>query len=313
MAVIAVVGAVGVGLVYALDRQPAAGETRLAEGLRVMAGGKASNHALGLAQFGHRVRLLSALGEDAFAEIARAAWRAHGVDDSAITVHAGKATMVGVVWTDHLGDNRVVIGPNVLNLFTPNCVDADEAAIRSADAVLVSLEMPIASGRRALELARRAGVLTVLNPAPAPSRDDVAAIVELCDWITPNKGEAEAMTGAADPSVAAAKLRRLGVRHVAVTLGAEGVLYAGADGEEHIPSPKVPVLDTSGAGDAFNVALVDALVTGCAPRTAVAHGCAAGARIVQGPGFLDALDLLADLAAPPVRCESARSKGAPMS
>lgn len=289
---VAVVGATGVGLVYVVPRQPKSGETLVAESMRIMPGGKASNQAIGIARLGGAARLFSALGDDVFAGYVRDAWRREGVDATAVLEQSGQSSLVGSVLVDAGGDNRIVLALGAMAGYGPEHLDVHETAIAGSDVCLISLEMPAAPAQRALEIARAHGVVTVLNPAPAPDEADTRRLLPLCDWVTPNEGEAAAMTSQTDPTEAARALRELGASNVVVTLGGDGALLHTGEGTERIPARDVPCVDTSGAGDAFNAAFSLSLAEGRQPADAVRRGCIAGGLIVQGPGFVDALHLL---------------------
>ncbi len=293
---IAVIGAVGVGLVYEINRMPEKGETFIANSLRIMPGGKASNHALGAARLGAEARVFSAVGSDIFASYIRGVLDASKVDTGGLIEIAGESTLVGSVLVDASADNWIVLALGAVNLFEAEHVGASAAQIEGCDVCLVSLEMPAEPAIRGLKIARDRGVITVLNPAPAPAAHATDALLPLCDWITPNLGEAEVLTGCAHPEDAARALHRRGVRNVIVTLGEDGVLLLADGVVTLIPAETVPsVVDTSGAGDAFNVAFSLALALGIDPLKAVRHGCRAAGRIIQAPGFFTALHLWSDL------------------
>lgn len=294
---VAVVGAVGAGLRYHLPRMPESGETLVTGTLEVVPGGKASNHAIGLRRLGARVRLFSAAGRDPFAALSRAAWRAEGVDARGVVELDGVPSLIGSVLVDAAGDNRIVIGTGAMGRYAPAHVEAFAADLAACDLLLVSLEMPAEPGLAALRIARDAGVTTVLNPAPAPPAAAAARLLPLCDWVTPNRSEAVALTGLADPAAAAARLRELGAKGVVVTLGGEGALLLDDGGRATVPAMPVDVLDTSGAGDAFNCAFALAIAQGLEPAEAVRRGCLAAGLVVQGPGFTGALARWAELPA----------------
>lgn len=289
---VAVVGATGVGLVYVVSRQPENGETLVAESMRVMPGGKASNQAIGVARLGGKAALFSALGGDVFAGYVREVWRREHVADTGVIELSDQSSLVGSVLVDPTGDNRIVLALGAMAAYDPMHVDAFEADIAMSDACLVSLEMPSEPAERALQIARKHGVTTILNPAPAPDEASARRLLPLCDWVTPNEVEAAAMTGDDDSWTAASSLRDLGARGVVVTLGAKGALLHTGETTELVPAPDVTCLDTSGAGDAFNAAFAVTLARGDTPGEAVRLGCLAGSLIVQGPGFVDALHLL---------------------
>jgi len=149
-----------------------------------------------------------------------------------------------------------------------------------------------------LQLARAAGVTTVLNPAPGqPLNDEVLA---LCDIVTPNETEAHDLTGVSvadeeSAQAACGALAARGVKQPIITLGARGVYVAG---HGIIPARAFgPVVDTTGAGDAFNAGLVTALAEGRALPDAAAFGCAVAGLAVTKPGAAAAMPRRADVAA----------------
>lgn len=300
--IIVVVGATGIGVIYHPDQFPRAGETVITDAMEIVPGGKASNVALGLARLGARVRLLSALGTDTWAAECRRIWDRAGIDSAGVTRIAGQATMTGSVIVGADAENVVIIGLGAMGAYGPDLVSAHAAAITGADICVVSLEMPTAAAARALEIARGADVTTILDPAPAPARLDAEKLLPLCDWVTPNAGEAVALGGSTDPATTARAILALGATNVAVTLGAAGALLVTGQTTTEIPvEPVSSVTDTSGAGDGFTAALAFALANGAGQAEAVRYGCAAARLIVQGPNFVGALPLWEDL--PPLHSD----------
>jgi ribokinase len=292
---IAVVGAAGVGILYRAPL-PAPGETVLAERVEVTSGGKSANQALGAAVLGAEVELVTAVGDDALAAVVRAALRAHGVGERGVIEIENACTMVGAVLVDPGdGENRIVVAPGALAAVGPGHVAEHEAVIAGADVCLVGLDgFPVAAAGEALAIARRHGVATVFNPAPASEPEALRALLPLVDHLTPNRGEAAALRGRdGAPGELAAGLLEQGAGAVAITCGADGVLLAGPDGaRETVPPEPIPaVVDTSGAGDAFNAGFAVALAAGLPAREACVHGCRAAARTLQGVGFVPALAL----------------------
>jgi ribokinase len=275
---VAVVGSYGVGLTFGVERVPERGETLVGHTFRVDHGGKGSNQAIGAARLDADVQLLTAVGEDAFGAEALELWAAEGVDAEAV-VRVPLPTMAGAILVDAAGENRIVIVPGALSALVPEHVDAFAPAIAAADVCLVQLEIPVETARRALELARRAEVRTVLNPAPSAALPgDMLALV---DYLTPNESEAAALGSA----IGAA-------RNVVLTLGANGARL----GEEHVAAFLAAVVDTTGAGDAFNAAFAVALAEGRPELDAVRWGCAAGAHMVEHAGVIPGLPARVELA-----------------
>jgi len=177
---------------------------------------------------------------------------------------------------------------------------ASSAQVIASSAVFVTqLEQPIAAAMRGLEIARKAGVITVLNPAPAAAVPD--AIYPLCDYVIPNESEAEGLTGVKvtspeDAKKAAAVLIRKGAKAVIVTLGGTGALYQTKDRFQFLPSFYAgKVVETAGAGDAFVGAFAAALARGDDPLAAGRFASAAGGISVTRAGTAPAMPYLAEI------------------
>jgi ribokinase len=302
---IAVVGSYGTGMTMWLDRVPDRGETLGGARFSAGPGGKGSNQAIGAARLGAQVRLLTAVGDDEFGAAARRLWREEGVDASGV-VTVDAATMVGVILVEPDGENRIVIAPGALDLVTPEHVGGFAEAIAGSDLLMVCNEIPADVVVAALRLAQDHGVATLYNPAPA--RDLPAEARGLVDYLTPNFGEARVLAGldsadSAGQSVQADEiLDRLRERFdatIVLTAGGDGAYVDDpAAGRSHVPPVTPPeIVDTTGAGDAFNAALAVALCRGDDPVTATRYAVAAGAFAVSRPEVIPGLATPDDLAA----------------
>ncbi len=271
MAKVAVVGSYGAGLTVELERMPNAGETVIGRAFRVDHGGKGSNQAVGAARLGAETHFLTAVGDDAFGHDAVALWQAEGVHAEAVLTPA--ATMCAPILVEPTGENRIVVVPGALAHLSRAHVDAFSDRIATADICVVQLEIPVDTALYALAVARRAGVRTILNPAPAPP-EPIAVDV---DYLTPNETEAAAVRGCSGTLV--------------LTLGAEGADVAG----ERVRAFPAETVDTTGAGDAFTAAFAVALAEGKSDLDAARWGCAAGAHMVEHPGVVPGLPTRAQL------------------
>ena len=271
MARVAIVGSYGVGLTVELDRVPDAGETVIGRTFRRDHGGKGSNQAVGCARLGAEVNFLTAIGEDAFGQDALALWREEHV--RAEVVIASAATMVAPILVEASGENRIVVVPGALAELSRAHVDAFADRIAAADVCVVQLEIPLDTALYALDVARKAGVRTILNPAPAPAQP----IAPIVDYLTPNETEAAAVSAARGTLV--------------LTLGDEGAQL----GSDRVAAFPATVVDTTGAGDAFTAAFAVALAEGLSDLDAVRWGCAAGAHMVEHPGVVPGLPTRAEL------------------
>lgn len=286
------VGGSGVGLSFRVPRRALAGETLVSDSLSYVNGGKAANQAIGAVKLGSTSCIITAMGNDPMGDLATATLRDHGVDVTGVVIDQDAATMLGVLMIEPSGENSIVIAPGALSAMSAATIDSRAELIRSSDVCLVSLEIPVSAAAHALSVARTNGVLAILNPAPAPAADPTAIsqLLPLCDVITPNETEAHFLTGETQPEQQAAAMLELGAHAVVITLGSRGALIQSRGGQAvMVPAVPVRVVDTSGAGDAFNAALAVALIRGLNLSEAAHFGCRAAALIVQAPAFVEAL------------------------
>lgn len=273
---------------YRAERQPRMGETILGNSFVLGPGGKGSNQSVAAAMAGADVRFVTRLGRDAFAEIARATWAKAGVTAD-VTEDADSYTGAAYIFIEEAtGNNAIIIAPGAAGRISVGDVEARADAISSAAIFLTQLEQPMTAARRGLEIARAGGAITILNPAPAAAI--APEMLQLCDYVTPNESEAEGITGIAVQSIAdaeraAGRLLEQGVGAAIITLGENGVLYRDRERCVHVPAAAAgTVVETTGAGDAFNGAFAAELARGADPVVAVRFGCAGAGISVTRPG-----------------------------
>ena len=282
---VVVVGSYAVGLVMRTAQLPVKGETVVGTDFTAMHGGKGSNQAIACARLGARTSFVAAVGADEYGRAAHALLESEGVDVSALRSVADAPTGVGFIMVDEAGDNAIAIALGANRRLSVEDIDRAERAIASADVVLVQLEIETEVAARALSLARRNGVRTILNPAPAAPLPP--AMLANVDLLTPNVSEARALSGRqhGDVLTCGRILLERGVGHVVVTVGDEGAWIVGRTGDaKRVPACDVSVVDTTGAGDAFSAALAVALGEGTGLEDAVAFACGAGAYSVRALG-----------------------------
>lgn len=295
---ISVVGGTGVGLLLTMPNLPRAGQTVLASTMTYIDGGKAAGQAMAIARLGGRVELVSAIGDDVLGDRLHAWLMRENVGLTGLVRLDDESSMLAAVEVDAGGENSIVVALNAMAAFSPERLETRRAVIADSGLCLVSLELPVESAVGALRIARESGVMTVLNPAPAPRREWAAELVGLSDVITPNQTEAAELIGrSGTPEELAGQLLELGAGSVAMTLGPDGVLFADASGATRVPAPVVPpasIVDTAGAGDGFNAAFCVALTRGHSRLQACSFGVEGGSRIIQGKGIVEALDQWSD-------------------
>lgn len=295
-----VFGSINLDIAFNASHLPQAGETVLGGGYLVSPGGKGANQAHAARRMGADVCLVGAVGQDAFAAPALAQLVAAGVDLSALQRVDAPTGCAGIV-VDAQGENQIVVAPGANQRLRASHVD--DTLLARARAVLVQQENEAHEVEALLVRARAAGVFTVLNNAPARAvgRDALRCV----DVLVVNAVELAATAqGAGLPALDDAGAQVLAMSKaldltVVLTRGAEGVLACAAGELLNVPAFRVPVVDTTGAGDTFAGVLTAALMTGeplaAALRTASAAAALActraGAQVAQ-PSREEVLALL---------------------
>lgn len=265
-------------LTFRAPRMPQIGETIAGTSFLMGPGGKGSNQAVAAARAGADVVFCTRIGNDAFGSIARATWAAEGITARAKVLDHVSTGAAHIFVDENTGMNAIIVASGAAGTMDASDVDAIEADIASARVFVTQLEQPLAAARRGLETARKHGVTTVFNPAPATPLDD--SIFPLCDYITPNETEAEILTGVPIRSVddarrAADVLLEKGVGTAIVTLGENGALFHNREQSTHVPAFSCgKVVETAGAGDGFTGGFAAALARGDEPLAAVRFGSA---------------------------------------
>lgn len=283
-----VVGSANIDLVVRAARIPHPGETVPGGDLAVVCGGKGANQAVAAARLGARCDFVGRVGDDAFGQRLLAGLREAGVGLDHVAVTPGCPSGAALIVVAESGENAICVSPGANARLSPSDLDAAEAAFQQARVCLLQLEVPPGTVQHAAALCRRHCVAVVLDPAPPPADlpDDLYRVAV----ITPNAHEAVILTGRQvldDPSQArkaAEILHRRGATSVVIKMGPRGALLWDPEVCEHLPAHQVPVVDTTGAGDAFNGALGAALAAGRRLREAVRLANAAGAVACTRPG-----------------------------
>lgn len=279
---ILVVGSLNMDLVVRTIRHPQIGETVIGHDFRTYPGGKGANQAVAVARLGCPVKMIGRVGTDAFGQDLVSVITADQVDHSYVLRDEQTATGVAFVTVDDDGQNTIVVASGANAHLSAEDINAAEGAFVGASLLLIQLEVPLSAVERAIDLARQNGAQIVLNPAPAQLLE--SDLLEQVDFLIPNQTELALLAGQESTSASIDVLRSMGVKRLVVTLGESGVLVIDNDGREHIPAHRVPVVDTTAAGDAFAGAFAVALNEGLSIKEAAEWGNAAGALAVTRPG-----------------------------
>ena len=290
---VAILGVFVADLAFRAGKLPAIGETIAGSGFAVGPGGKGSNQAVAAARAGSDVTFISRIGNDAFGELALKTWTVNGIRPRVTQTAAAPTGAAFIYVHETRGDNAIIVVPGAAMDLCAADVDAAADAIRASRVFVTQLEQPMDAARRGLEIARAAGSITVLNPAPAIELDD--AILALSDYVVPNESEAEALTGIAVVDVDAARragdgLLARGAGTALITLGERGALFHAKDRSVHIPPFAAgKVVETTGAGDAFVGGFAASLAGGKKPLDAAYFGSATAGISVTRPGTAPAM------------------------
>jgi sugar/nucleoside kinase (ribokinase family) len=309
------VAAVGVHILDVLGRPVAEipagqGSARLQE-IRATAAGTAAGTAVDLARLGATVTCYGAIGTDLLADILVAALRREGADPSALARKEAAQTSATILPIRANGERPALHVPGASRLL--ELADIDLRAVAACDAVLLggpdALTGLSPDDVTAIAAAARAGgalvVVDVLHPGSQQDLARIAGALGLADWFCPNSDQLLALTGRPALPEAITDVLSLGAGGVAVTLGADGCLLTGGDGElVHLPAIDVPVVDTTGCGDGFTAGLMAGLLLGCERVDAAWLGVACGSLVATAlgsdaslrGGVGEALDLLRPVA-----------------
>ena len=277
---IVVIGSANLDMLVRASRIPRPGETVLGGGLLQSRGGKGANQAVAAARLGAQVTFVARLGRDATGQEACAAYEKEGINIQYIAWDESAPSGVALIVIDPAGENTIVVAPGANASLSTDDIARAEEQIKTADCLLLQLEIPLESVIAAARLAHARGVRVILDPAPAvPLPDELYALTDL---LTPNESECAVLVGfpVRDPASAeraAVTLLQRGVKQVVIKLGERGAYFHDGTAGEWITGFQVEALDTTAAGDAFNAALAVALSQGGTLREAIRFANAAGA------------------------------------
>ena len=289
------VACLGVHIVDVLARPiaspPLAGGRHMVDEVRITAAGTAAGTSVDLAKLGIETVVLGAIGDDELGELLVQMLDRHGVDTTRLVRKQDDRTSVSILLIGDDGERQVVVRlPGANSHLSLDDVDFDaiaEADLLHVGGVDVLGKFAGAPLREVMAFARSRGVptsLDVLGPCDERIAERLAPALRDADYFLPNADQLTGMTGCSEPAEAAAALRRLGVGCVVATLGADGSLVSSDRGEAFLPAFDVPVLDTTGCGDAFAAGFIVGVLSGRDEQSAAWLGTAAAAQVVQGLG-----------------------------
>jgi ribokinase len=285
---IVVMGSYVADLAFRTEKLPAWGETYMGTSFKLGPGGKGSNQAVAAARAGAKVSFISKLAHDAFGDLARKTYREEGIDTTHLFETETPTGAAAIIIDAIKGENAIIVVPGACFELTRQDVEQAREMIGKSAVFVTQLELSLPTVEFGLKLAHSLGVPTILNPAPCCKLPD--SIYQYCDYMTPNETEVELLTGIQvasleDAERAADALLARGVRNAIITLGAQGALVKNASVRQHVSAFNAgAVVETTGAGDAFNGGFAVALAENMDIVQAARFGCAVAGISVTRPG-----------------------------
>ena len=265
MSSICVFGVFVADLCFFADKIPIKGETVLGKNHIIGPGGKGSNQAIAAARLGGNVNFITKIGDDQNAKMALKLYEEAGINTASIVQDPNQSTGVaGIMINEKTGDNAINIVPGAAGSLSNKDIDNNIEFLKNSKIFLTQLETPYEVTSYALNKAKESGSVTIFNPAPASNIND--SDFKCMDYFTPNETEASFYLGKKVESKieieeAAKTFLAKGVQNIVITLGPKGLYFANSSESYFINAfnLKDDVVDTTGAGDAFNGAFAYAL------------------------------------------------------
>ena len=294
---VVVVGSICIDLVSFSKRMPTPGETIIGDDFQLVLGGKGSNQDIAAALAGSPSVLVSCVGDDLFSDFAKQTLIDFGVNTQAVKVVSGP-TGIAHIRVDDQGENNIVVVPLANAKLSKAQIDEAFEKTPTAKVLLLQLEIPWELTEHAIKLAKTKEMTIVLDPAPAAKLPTGAW--EQIDICTPNESEAKALTGIAvtdnqTATQAGQWFLERGVKNAVITMGAAGVMLVSNRGSQHFAAPKVKVLDTTAAGDAFAGYLGALIAQGQELDTAISMAVRAASISVTKVGASPSLPTMAQV------------------
>lgn len=299
---IVVVGSVNLDLVCKASKIPSPGETVWGDRFQTFHGGKGANQAVAASRLGNNVHMVAKVGDDDFGKRLREGLAAASVNVEDVSTASGAASGVALISVDANGQNSIIVVPGANAELHPEDLEHSLPKLESAGIILAQLETPMDTVEYLSQIAQRAGVPLMLDPAPARPLPD--SIPRRVTYLTPNETETAALCGLGEQELtpamapeAAEALLRMGAENVVLKLGSRGAFLASRSGiREMVPAIDVRAVDSTAAGDAFNGGMASALMQGLGLEDAVRFGVAVAAVSVTRAGAQPSMPNAAEVA-----------------
>lgn len=285
---IMVIGSISTDFNVIANKRPEIGETIRGERFSTSFGGKGANQAVAAARLGAEVKMVGTVGTDEFGTLLIDNLDKNGINTKSVErVTHSESGSAHITLVDN--DNSIIFIPGANNEFSEKRLEPLKEEIKTVDFVILQNEIPMEIVLKLIEICEELGVQTIYNPAPAEVIEN--EWVDKISYLTPNETEFSVLF----PDLTIEEGLRKYPNKLIVTLGSKGVAYF--DGEEivNVPSYKVAVKDTTGAGDTFNGAFAYALTKDADLTTSIQFGNLVAAISIQKYGAQGGMPTLAEV------------------
>ncbi|HVM73080.1 MAG TPA: ribokinase [Anaerolineales bacterium] len=284
-------GSLNIDHFYEVDHIVRPGETVSSGKYRLACGGKGLNQSVALAHAGAHVFHAGKVGRDG--EALLDCLRSAGVNTQYVEVTEAAPSGHAIIQVDKAGQNSIIIHAGANRTIRKEDVLRVLDEFEPGDAILLQNEVSCLA--EMVELARHRGLTIFLNPSPMDESVAGCPLDEVDTFII-NEIEGRELSGATEPeAIIAAMRRRFPSAATLLTLGERGVCYADRDMELAVPAERVPVVDTTAAGDTFTGFFIAQKISGAPIQDCLRMACRAAALCVSRPGAADSIPFLAEL------------------
>jgi ribokinase len=262
---ITVIGSSNTDLVATVLKLPSPGETVMGNDFIIAPGGKGANQAVAIARIGGDVTFIAKIGTDDNGNQSLKNFKKDGINTEFVFQTDEVPSGVALIFVDKNGENMLVPVPGANGKLCPDDIDKARKAIENANIIVLQLEVPLETVEHAINVAYKANVSIVLNPAPGRKLEP--SIIKMVSYITPNETEAEILTDIkviddSSAQEAGKRLLEFGAKTAIITLGKRGVMIVNPDDSYLVPAFVVDAVDATAAGDAFTGGFAYAIATG---------------------------------------------------
>jgi len=261
---ILIAGSSNVDITHIGELIPEEGQTLMAQNSYLSLGGKGLNQAVASKRLSrNEVFFLTVVGDDFLSKVVIDGLKQEKINTDYLRIANGKKTGSALIFINKNFKNHISVSPESNLLFNNNELNIFKKLIKEFSVLLLQQEIPIDMNIELLKIANESGIKTIYDPGP-PIKHNNFDFFKFVDFLTPNKHEAEFILGKKIDGFeleAAKELKKIGSKHVIITLGSEGLVYSG-DFDQIFKPIKANAVDPVGSGDCFNGALASMINKG---------------------------------------------------